>query len=54
MTEQNEFIYVIDNPKLKKIRGVFCFGCLTGARFIRHKNLSFGDIKDGSWYLRTK
>ncbi len=42
------------NTKLSNLRDVFCLSCFTGVRFSDITNLKFEDIKNDTWYLRTK
>jgi integrase len=64
--EQNEVIYLtwdelmdlynmeVDNERLKRVRDLFVFQCFTGVRFSDIENLSWDDIKNNTWNLRTQ
>ncbi|MCH7974755.1 MAG: tyrosine-type recombinase/integrase [Bacteroidetes bacterium] len=65
-SEQNEVIYltenelmhlynmIIDNERLERVRDLFVFQCFTGVRFSDIENLSWDDIKNSTWNLRTQ
>jgi len=65
-SEQNEVIYLtedelmhlynmkVDNERLERVRDVFVFQCFTGVRFSDIENLSWDDIKNNTWNLRTQ
>jgi len=64
--EQNEVIYLTedelmhlynmkpDNERLERVRDLFVFQCFTGVRFSDIENLSWDDIKNSNWNLRTQ
>lgn len=39
---------------LKKVRDAFCFGCFTGQRFSDISNITWDDIKEDVWEIRTQ
>jgi integrase len=43
----------ITDPKYKKVRDMFCFGCFTGLRFSDIINLKCENIRNGSIYVNT-
>jgi len=65
-SEQNEVIYLtedelmhlydmkVDNERLERVRDLFVFQCFTGVRFSDIENLSWDDIKNSTWNLRTQ
>ncbi|MFC2119937.1 phage integrase SAM-like domain-containing protein, partial [Bacteroidota bacterium] len=65
-SEQNEVIYLtedelmglynmkLDNDRLSRVRDLFVFQCFTGVRFSDIENLSWDDIKNSTWNLRTQ
>ncbi len=65
-SEQNEVIYLtedelmglynmkLDNERLSRVRDLFVFQCFTGVRFSDIENLSWDDIKNNTWNLRTQ
>jgi len=42
------------NPRLEKVRDVFCLACFSGQRFSDVSKLKAEHIRDGKWYLRTQ
>ncbi|MHA1988680.1 MAG: tyrosine-type recombinase/integrase [Promethearchaeota archaeon] len=65
-SEQNEVIYLseeelmklynmkLENERLSRVRDIFVFQCFTGVRFSDIENLSWDDIKNSTWNLRTE
>jgi len=65
-SEQNDVIYLtenelmhlynmkIDNERLERVRDLFTFQCFTGVRFSDIENISWDDIKNSTWNLRTQ
>ncbi len=41
------YSFSFENPRLERVRDVFCFGCLTGLRFSDLKELKSENIKNG-------
>jgi integrase len=57
--EEDEFNNVLnfdfkETPHLERVRDVFCFGCLTGARYGDIAGMKFTDITKGTWKLITE
>ena len=44
----------VDNERLERVRDLFVFQCFTGVRFSDIENLSWDDIKNSTWNLRTQ
>ncbi len=42
------------NPRLEKVRDVFCLACFTGQRFSDVSKLKVDYIRDEKWFLRTQ
>lgn len=42
------------NPRLARVRDVFCFACYTGQRYSDLEKLKHSDIKGNLWYLRQQ
>ena len=42
------------NPRLEKVRDVFCLACFTGQRFSDVSKLKAEHIRNGKWYLHTQ
>lgn len=55
--EELTMLYEYDlsgNPRLARIRDVFCFACYTGQRYSDLEQLKHSDVKGGVWHLRQK
>ena len=44
----------VDNERLARVRDLFVFQCFTGVRYSDIENLSWNDIKNSTWSLRTQ
>lgn len=65
-TEQNEIVYLNEDElmslykmdikieRLARVRDAFLFQCFTGVRYSDIQNISWSDIRNGIWHLRTQ